>query len=568
MLKYSYILCERGIFMQLPNIWGQGALFAYSGLEGECTLKNSFTCTLLGDNLGLRLHTDKACDLYVTTEEVCDIRYQIVASDIISAEIETRGGAVYETLFLFYNQNTIIGKCRKGSVQLRMVNNADRPPYFYETSTETETCFSVSTQQETAVTPEMVAQTAAKKLAFYEALPDVGLKDKAIEKAFYKAVSVMKSQVYSKEGQFKRNWTTPDRLPHKALWLWDSVFHSFGNRFISEALAKDSILAVLDAQRQDGFIAHMATPDSISDVTQPPVLAWGIMRLFNRTKDIALLEETYPKLRGYLTWNMENRTDKHGLYVWHVDTTSVDCRCDESGMDNCSRFDGVKDMECIDFSCFMVMEAEAMASMCEILQNGEGPFWKAFAEELKEKINTRLWDEADGFYYDRIVANDSFHKVKSNASFLPMLAGVCSTDQAAKLVAHLDNPDTFKEAVGVPGIAKEDPTYGTDMWRGPVWLNYNYLVLEGLKKYGYIERYETFVKGIVEEVTKWYLSDGVLYEFYDPSGATPPSRLMRKGPVIEPYNFNIRYQAIRDYGWTCSMFACIILENKHLFEST
>ena len=83
-----------------------------------------------------------------------------------------------------------------------MVNNADRPPYFYETSTETETCFSVSTQQETAVTPEMVAQTAAKKLAFYEALPDVGLKDKAIEKAFYKAVSVMKSQVYSKEGQF------------------------------------------------------------------------------------------------------------------------------------------------------------------------------------------------------------------------------------------------------------------------------------------------------------------------------------------------------------------------------
>ena len=113
MLKYSYILCERGIFMQLPNIWGQGALFAYSGLEGECTLKNSFTCTLLGDNLGLRLHTDKACDLYVTTEEVCDIRYQIVASDIISAEIETRGGAVYETLFLFYNQNTIIGKCRK-----------------------------------------------------------------------------------------------------------------------------------------------------------------------------------------------------------------------------------------------------------------------------------------------------------------------------------------------------------------------------------------------------------------------------------------------------------------------
>lgn len=554
--------------MQLPNIWGQGALFAYSGLEGECTAKNSFTCTLLGDNLGLRLHTDKPCDLYVTTEDVCDIRYKIVASDIISAELETRGGAVYETLFLFYNQNTIIGKCCKGSVQLRMVNGADQSPYFYETSQGAETYFSVSTEKETAVTPELVAQTVAKKLAFYEALPDIDLKDKTIEKAFYKAVSVMKSQVYSKEGQFQRNWTTPDRLPHKALWLWDSVFHSFGNRFISEDLAKDSILAVLDAQRQDGFVAHMATPDSISDVTQPPVLAWGIMKLFDRTKEIALLEETYPKLRSYLKWNMENRTDKHGLYVWHVDTDSTDCRCDESGMDNCSRFDDVKDMECIDFSCFMVMEANAMEAMCIQLQNGEEQFWKDFAEELKEKINTRLWDVSDGFYYDRIVANDSFHKVKSNASFLPMLAGVCSAEQAERLVAHLDNPDTFQEAVGVPGIAKEDPTYGTDMWRGPIWLNYNYLVLEGLKKYGYFERYETLLKGIVKEVTKWYILDGVLYEFYDPSGTTPPSSLMRKGPVIEPYNFNIRYQTIRDYGWSCSVFACFILENKHLFERT
>ena len=34
-------------------------------------------------------------------------------------------------------------------------------------------------------------------------------------------------------------------------------------------------------------------------------------------------------------------------------------------------------------------------------------------------------------------------------------------------------------------LAKTHPMYGTDMWRGGVWLNLNYFVFVGLKGYGF-----------------------------------------------------------------------------------
>jgi hypothetical protein len=39
--------------MVLPNIWGQGSLFAFSGLDGVNTYENSLTGTLCGDMNGV-----------------------------------------------------------------------------------------------------------------------------------------------------------------------------------------------------------------------------------------------------------------------------------------------------------------------------------------------------------------------------------------------------------------------------------------------------------------------------------------------------------------------------------
>ena len=43
--------------MILPDRWGQGSIFAYSGLDGECTMENGVVGTLLGDAVGVLFHT-------------------------------------------------------------------------------------------------------------------------------------------------------------------------------------------------------------------------------------------------------------------------------------------------------------------------------------------------------------------------------------------------------------------------------------------------------------------------------------------------------------------------------
>ena len=133
------------------------------------------------------------------------------------------------------------------------------------------------------------------------------------------------------------------------------------------------------------------------------MLAWGAVKLYRRTGDKDFLRLAAPKLDKYLTWNINNRlnTDS-GLFCWHVNTDSDNCRADESGMDNSPRFDGVKQMECIDFCCFMANEAQAMAEIYDALGDAKGVWWRAYFEELRQRINTCLWDEKDRLYYDRV----------------------------------------------------------------------------------------------------------------------------------------------------------------------
>lgn len=59
-----------------------------------------------------------------------------------------------------------------------------------------------------------------------------------------------------------------------------------------------------------------------------------------------------------------------------------------------------------------------------------------------------------------------------------------------------------------------------------------------------------------------HIIDGAVYEFYDSMNKVSPSKLNRKGKVIEPYNFDIRMQSIRDYGWTCTLFAALVMEKS------
>ena len=162
------------------------------------------------------------------------------------------------------------------------------------------------------------------------------------------------------------------------------------------------------------------------------------------------------------------------------------------------------------------------------------------------------------FFLDR----ERVHKVKAVSSFLPLFTGVCNKEQAARLVENLKDKNEFGSEFAIPSIALHDATFGSDMWRGPVWINYNYMISEGLYEYGYDALADEIREKTLEVINEWYEKTGCVYEFYDCENKKAPSTLRRKGDAVEPYNMKVRCQTIRDYGWSCTL-TCDMIASRY-----
>ena len=77
--------------INLPDVWSQGQIFAFCGLEGECSYYDSLCGTLMADCLGIQFRNlserDKRAYFIVKLKNVFNIYYKCVTSDMICAEI-------------------------------------------------------------------------------------------------------------------------------------------------------------------------------------------------------------------------------------------------------------------------------------------------------------------------------------------------------------------------------------------------------------------------------------------------------------------------------------------------
>lgn len=371
-------------------------------------------------------------------------------------------------------------------------------------------------------------------------------------RALWKACSQLRTQFCTPEGIIKRLWTTPDRWPHRRMWLWDSVFHAIGIRHLDVGAAREVISAVLECAREDGFIPLDATPEEINRVTQPPLLALGVKLVQEIEADRQWLLECYPKLKGYVEWDLRHRdSDGSELLEWHIEADE-NCRSGESGMDNSPRFDAATQLKATDFNAFVSSECEILADFAEELGFPEdAALWRERHEGINRLINAKLWNDGNKFYFDYDISRNRMSDVMASAGFLPLICGAPSRKQAVALAAHLNNPDTFKTAFPVASVAICDKEhYDKDMWRGPVWININWLIASGLRRYGLNSEADALAAQTMAQQEKMYLKYGTFFEFYDDRDEVEPPALLRKGRN-QPNSF---FQAFHDFGWSATLY--------------
>ncbi|GAB0119157.1 amylo-alpha-1,6-glucosidase [Acidisoma sp. 7E03] len=380
----------------------------------------------------------------------------------------------------------------------------------------------------------------------------------------FRALSVMKGQVCSAEAALPLRWTTPDRWPHKDMWLWDSVFHAIGWRHLDQPLARDMIEAVLAGQKTSGFVPHQMSPTRRpSEITQPPLLAYGVACVDALSPDRGWIARLYPKLCAYVQWDLAHRdVDADGLCEWFMEGDPHG-RSGESGMDNSPRFDFhyPTALDATDFNAFLALECATLCRFANRLgMASDAALWQARSDRLARLIEERLWSEEAGFYCDFDAVRGEHSPVLASAGFLPLLARTPDLARARRLLAHLADPAAFGTAFPVPSVAAGSRFYTKDMWRGPSWINLNWLIARGLESYAaedaaFAERAAALDAATIATVEAACGRYATFFEYYDALAETDPPQLLRKGECNPDNPFR---QVIHDYGWTATLYLDLV----------
>ncbi len=144
-------------------------------------------------------------------------------------------------------------------------------------------------------------------------------------------------------------------------------------------------------------------------------------------------------------------------------------------------------------------------------------------DELTKKINKTedalemLWDGYTGQYYSRNFITHKLIKEPSIATLLPLYSGSVSKERAQQLIELLKDKRLFGAPYPVPSVPLNSSWFKShSYWQGPVWINTNWLIIEGLKRYGFDEEAAELAQSTTAVVEK-----NGLYEYFSPIDGTP-----------------------------------------------
>lgn len=136
---------------------------------------------------------------------------------------------------------------------------------------------------------------------------------------------------------------------------------------------------------------------------------------------------------------------------------------------------------------------------------------------LTKKALGELWDPYTETYYSRDFVNHKLLKEPSVASLLPLYASCISEEHAALLVKSLENAHMFGPPHPVPSVPLNSPWFDPKRyWQGPTWFNTNWLIADGLKRYGYKDHAEALIESSLELV-----QEATFNEYFNPLTGEP-----------------------------------------------
>lgn len=324
-------------------------------------------------------------------------------------------------------------------------------------------------------------------------------------------------------------------------------------------------------------------------MTQPPVLGFVLKELYRIIDDksdvLSFIKKHIdkvfdnhnyfythrdPKQEGlvYIYHNWESGTDNSPIWddIWETmnppeydferrDTTHVDASQRPSNREydyylhliEIAKQNNYDDSKIAELSPFLVQDPlfnamliksnQALIELYEIIGNNQDKIntLKKWQTTAITNFNTKLFDEELGAYVHFDLRNNKAIPYLSSSSFAALSAGIPSKENAARMVdvmlERFGNHDQYLCASFDPTSDRFNPR---KYWRGPVWVNLNWLLFNGLKAYGYED-----IANRVKEDTVALVEQHGFYEYFD-------SRKQEHSESVGGYGGN-------NFSWTAAL---------------
>jgi len=341
-----------------------------------------------------------------------------------------------------------------------------------------------------------------------------------LRRQYYYAWWIMRAGLISTRFYTTREAMTPSKVHYIGVWQWDSYFHALAYRHIDTKLAEDQLRIVLDHQREDGMIpdavhdeglvTHLTYPVD-ADVTKPPLLAWAALKVYETSGHRDFLEEIYDPLVRWNAWWFTRDDDHDGIAQYDHPFSS--------GLDDSPLWDQGMPVESPELNTYLVIQEESLARIADLIgEKDEAEEWRRRADDLARRLVEHFWDEEVGLFW--ATKEGQPIRVRTPFNLYPLWTGRLPPRMSQRIIQHLTNPREFWTPYPIPTVACNDPAYDpTQMWRGPTWVNINYLFIEALVRTGY----ESLARELRRRTLDLVVRHDDIYEYYHPeTGEKPP----------------------------------------------
>jgi len=321
---------------------------------------------------------------------------------------------------------------------------------------------------------------------------------------------------------------------YQQMWDWDGFF--IGSHLAAQSKEKAKylkwwVLNFAKAVDDSGYVSGCITPKGPRPVfgkfAMKPFLSQGALIAARRLADFKWIKKIYPKLKAVIAYRERTELDIHyGLFYWD--------NAGESGVDNSVVLSNDPNdrgaIIAVDMNTWQLREYLSMVQLAAKLgYHKDVTYYKQKALALKKAMMKTLWFPEDHSFWN--IRRDDGKPIKrvSFQNFLPLFQGMLPQKAGREMInKYLWNPDYMLSNYGLRCLSKQDPDYNNkniivpySNWRGPIWINANYLYSIMLVRYGYINRARELAYMIGKLILNDVKANGSLHEDYNADTGAP-----------------------------------------------